>query len=95
MPKKSAFDYMINFVQEYLDGTASRLDFELDFNYYLIENYPKMERENSELAECFNFYMGENGHDISEKLSDADHKKLIRKQFKEFKSVMIDGFYQR
>jgi len=93
MRKKSAFDEMINFVQEYLNGTASRLDFELDFNYYLIKNYPKMERENSELAECFNFYIGEQGHDIAEKLSNSEHKNLIRKQFNEFKSALRDNFY--
>ena len=79
---------MINFVQEYIDGKSSRLDFELDFNHYLIKNYPKMERENSELADCFNFYIGEHGHDAAEKLSDSEHKKLIRKQFNEFISAL-------
>jgi hypothetical protein len=83
---------MIEFVQEYLDGTNSRLDFDLDFNYLLNQNYAKMERANQDLAECFLFYLGEQGFDKSNGLSDKEHKKLIRTQFKEFMSAMRDGF---
>jgi len=93
MPKKSGMKYMMGFVQEYLNGEMDRLGFDLDFIHYLIENYPKMERENAELAECFNFYLAEQGFDKVQRLSDAEHKKLIRKQYKEFESVMNDGLY--
>jgi hypothetical protein len=48
-------------------------------------------REAGELADCFSFYLGEEGFDRSEGLSDAQHKKLIRKQYKEFLSAMEDG----
>ena len=93
MPGKSGMEFMIEFVQEYLDGKCSRMDFDLDFNHYLIKNYPKMERQNAELADCFNFYLAEEGFDKADSLSDAVHKKLIRKQFAEFKSAMRDGIY--
>jgi hypothetical protein len=64
----------------------------LDFIHYLIKHYPSMERKNRDLAECFNFYLAEQGFDQGQGLSDSVHKKLIRRQFKEFKSAMRDGF---
>ena len=83
---------MMEFVQDYLDGTNERLDFDLDFNYYLKKYYPGMERENPDLAECFLFYVAERGYDEAQRLSNAEHKKLIREQFEEFQSAMRDGF---
>jgi len=88
---KSGMEYMIEFVREYLDGESSRMDFDLDFNHYLIKHYPKMERQNAELAKCFYFYLAEEGFDQAAGLSDASHKKLFRKQFAEFESAMRDG----
>jgi hypothetical protein len=93
VPRKSATSFMLEFVQEYLNGTNSRLDFDLDFNYNLIRYYEKMERANPDLAECFLYYIGEQGFDKSEGLTDIEHKKLIRTQFKEFQSAMRDGFF--
>ena len=90
MAKKTGFDFMITFVQEYLDGEMDRLGFDLDFNHYLIKHYPKMERENPDMADCFAFYLAEQGFDRGDGLSDADHKKLIRKQCGLFKSVASD-----
>jgi hypothetical protein len=84
---------MMDFVNEYLDDKLSRLDFDMDFSYYLMEHYPKMERENADLAECFNFYLAEQGFDKALSLEDAKHKELIRRQFDKFKSVIRDGFY--
>lgn len=93
MPKNNAFAFMMSFVQEYLDGQRSRLDFNLDFSHYLIKHYGKMERADAELAECFNFYLAEEGFDQAQDLSDSQHKKLIRKQFNEFKAAMEDGLF--
>jgi len=92
MPRKSASKFMIEFVQEYLDGETERLFFDLDFNYYLNENYQKMEREDPDFAECFVFYIAELGFDKSHGLPDAEHKKLIRRQFNEFMAAKRDGF---
>jgi len=82
---------MMDFVQEYLGGARSRLDFDLDFSHYLTQNYNKLEREVGELADCFQFYLVEEGIDQSYGLSDAQHKRLIKKQFAEFMSAMHDG----
>ena len=91
MAKKDSFELMIDFVQEYLDGKMDRLGFDLDFNHYLIKDYPSMERKYGELADCFNYYLAEEGYDKVQDLSDTAHKKLIRKQFREFKAAMQDG----
>ena len=68
------------------------MGFDLDFNYYLMQNYRKMERENPDMAEALNFCLAENGFDLCAGLSDSDHKKLIRRQFKELKAIARDGF---
>lgn len=92
MSRKSGADFMMSFVQEYLDGDMDRLEFDLNFNHYFIQHYKKMERENPDLADCFYFYLAEQGFDQGQGLSDSDHKKLIRRQFEEFKAAMRDGF---
>jgi hypothetical protein len=88
----SGTDFMMTFVQNYLDGEMDRLGWDLDFNHYLIQHYKSMERKSRDLAECFYFYLAEQGFDQGQGLSDSDHKKLIRRQFKEFKAAMRDGF---
>jgi len=94
MPRqKTGMAFMMEFVQEYLDGTLERLDWDLDFIHYLIKHYPKMERENADLADCFNFYLAEQGFDRAKGLPDAEHRKVIQRQFDGFKSVMRDRIF--
>ena len=91
MSKKSALGFMMTYVQEYLDGARDRLSFDLDFNDHLTKHYSKMERECGDLADCFAFYLSEQGFEQVQGLSDVAHKKRIRKQFSEFKAAMHDG----
>jgi len=91
VPRKSALELMMAFVQEYLDGGMDRLGFDLDFGQCLTEKYPKMVRSNRGLAECFYFYLAEEGFDQASSLSVKEHKKLIRKQFAQFKAALRDG----
>jgi hypothetical protein len=92
MAKQRATDFMMSFVQDYLGGKTNRMGFDLDFNYYLMQNYRKMEREDPDMAEAFNFCLAENGSDLCAGLSDGEHKKLIRRQFRELKAIARDGF---
>ena len=92
MPKISGTEYMFNFVEEYLSGKMDRIDWDMDFNYYFMQHFQSMSRKNSDLAECFNFYIAEQGFDQGDSLNDSEHKKLIRKQWNEFKAAMHDGF---
>jgi hypothetical protein len=93
MPRKSGTEFMMDYIRGYLDGEMDRMGFDLDFNHYLIKHYPSMERKDRDLAECFNYYLAEQGFDRSDGLSDIEHKRLIRRQWKEFLAVMRDGFY--
>ena len=88
MSRKSTLKIMMDFVQNYLDGKSSRLDFDLDFNHYLNDNFANLEWEVGDLADCFAFYLAEEGYDKSHGLSDAAHMKLIKEQYEEFLDAM-------
>lgn len=45
--------FMVDFISDFADGKMSRHDFELDYSGYVIEYFPKMERENARLARKF------------------------------------------
>ena len=45
--------FMIDFISDFADGKMSRYDFELNFSGYVIEYFPKMEREDKRLARKF------------------------------------------
>jgi len=93
MPRqKTGMAFMKEFVQGYLNGSLERLDWDLDFIHYLIKHYPKMEREDAEAAECFNFFFAERGFDHGMGLTDVDHKNHIKQCFDDFLSAEIDGF---
>ena len=91
MAKLSGTKFMTSFVEEYLSGDMERIGFDLDFNYYLNEHYSKMEREYPDLADCFYYYLTEQGIEQANHLNDSEHKKLIRKQWGEVKSAMRTG----
>jgi hypothetical protein len=84
MPRKSNTQLMFDFVLDYLDGNMERMFFDMDFDYYLVQYFPAMQRKSPDMADCFAYYLSEQGVDVSDGLSDAQHKKLIRRQWKEF-----------
>jgi len=87
--KPTSIDFMMNYVKLYLDGKLSRMEFELDFNYYLMQHYDKMAREHREFAEAFYYYVSECGFDKS----DIQFKKLIRKQYREVMDAAQTGLF--
>ncbi len=93
MPRKSNTQLMFDFVLEYIGGVMERMFFDMDFNHYFIKYYPAMERQDSEMAECFAFYLAEQGVDVSNHLSDDQHKKLIRRQWDQFNAAIKDGIF--
>ena len=52
-----------------------------------------MERRDPEMAEGFVFYLLEEGMDRARSLTDAQHKTLIRRQFKAFTDALADGMW--
>jgi len=93
MAKKSPnIDFMMEYVKDYLEGRMKRWEFDIDFDHHIMTRYAKMERENSEYAEAFAYYISTCGVDVGEKLSDAAYEKLIRRQYKELLDLVADGF---
>jgi len=86
-------ELMLDYVEDYLRGDTERIFFDLDFHYYLKKYYPAMERNNPYMADCFFYYLCEEGVNVSEGLSDAQHKKLIRGQWKKFTDTFSDGMW--
>ncbi len=93
MPRKSKAQLMFEFVQDYLNGEMDRIFFDMDFYYYLEQYFPAMKRQNPYMADGFLYYLGEQGLDCSENLSDAQYKKLIRRQWKQFNDALKDGMW--
>lgn len=91
--KTSNIDFMMNFVKSFVDGDISAMEFTLDFNYYVIQKFAKMERENPEYAEVFNYYIIEDGYDVGCKLSDDKFHQLMSEQYLEVLDIANSGFY--
>lgn len=85
-------DFMMGMVQAYLSGKTPRYIFELDFQTEILARYKKMVRELREYAELFYDLLSEGGVDAGDGLSDAEFKRLIRRQYNEVKSIAEDGF---
>ncbi len=50
-----------------------------------------MERLAPGLAECLSYYIADNGFERADHLSDAAHKKLIRRQWTAFNTALRVG----
>jgi hypothetical protein len=85
-------DFMMEMVNTYLSGKMPRYIFELDFQTEILSRYKKMVREHREYAELFYDLLSEGGIDAGDGLSDAEFKRLIRRQYNEVKSIAEDGF---
>jgi len=82
---------MIDYVKDFIEGRIERWEFDLDYSANMIEHYPKMERENPQLAECFAWYIDHQGYEKGDNLPDDKFKMLIERRFKQFMSVFDDG----
>lgn len=80
-------DYMMELVNEFLSGKTPRHIFELDFQTEILDRYKKMARENRGYAEYFYDMLSECGVDAGDNLSDAEFKRLIRRQYKKVKDI--------
>jgi hypothetical protein len=80
-------EFMLEYILEYLNGTLERWAFDLGFSHHLGKRRGKMRRENRAFAECFNTYVVELGFDLAKGLSDAEHKKLLRRQYRRLRAA--------
>lgn len=72
--------FMMEFVRKFIDSEMDRLEFDIDFNYHLIQRFNKMESENSEAAYAF----AERISDLVDKSDDMDTEDL--------RDELCDGF---
>ena len=86
-------NYMMAMVKAYLSGKTPRYIFELDFQTQILARYKKTVKEHREFAELFYDLLSEDGVDRGDELSDAEFKRLIRRQYNEIKSIAADGFF--
>ena len=86
-------DYMMNMTKEFLSGEIDGIAYTLDFPYELEKRYKKMHREDDDYCELINECLYEEGIALYNELSDADFKKLIRKQYNYIKKIAKEGFY--
>ncbi|HEX3028171.1 MAG TPA: hypothetical protein VHT34_02445 [Clostridia bacterium] len=91
--KQPNIDYMMNMTKEYLSGKIDVIDYTLDFPYELDQRYNKMHREDDDY--CYLIYecLYQEGVAMYNELSDAEFKKLIRKQYNYIKKIAKEGFY--
>ncbi|OLN24804.1 hypothetical protein [Desulfosporosinus metallidurans] len=85
-------NYIMDMSKSFLDGEIDIIDFYLDFPYEIEKRYRKMVREDREYAELIFDYLVEEGTNKYDDLSDAQFKRLIRKQYKYIKDVASEGF---
>jgi len=85
-------NYIMDMTKSFLDGEIDCISYYLDFPYEVEKRYRKMVREDSEYAELIFDFLLEEGTNKYDDLSDAQFKRLIRKQYKYIKEVASEGF---
>ena len=85
-------NYIMDMTKSFLDGEIDIIDFYLDFPNEIEKRYRKMVREDRDYAELIFDYLVEEGTNKYNDLSDAQFKRLIRKQYKYIKDVASEGF---
>jgi hypothetical protein len=84
---------MMNMTKEFLSGKIDDISYTLDFPHELELRYKKMHREDDDYCELIYECLYEEGIALYNELSDADFKKLIRKQYNYIKKIAKEGFY--
>ena len=91
--RKPNIDFMMEYVEDYISGRTERMFFDMDLYYHFNRRFDKMYREDSDIAESFNYYILECGSDVSDGLSDAKYKQLLKRQYKKLTTLIEEGFW--
>ena len=86
-------NYIMDMTKSFLDGEIDCISFYLDFPYEVEKRYRKMVQEDRDYAELIFDCLLEEGTNKYNELSDAQFKKLIRKQYKYIRDVASEGFF--
>lgn len=80
--------FLIEFIEDFLEGELSRDHFEMDYSGYVIEHFPGMERENYRLSQKFASTIDatfENAQGLN--ISDEDFKVLMNNALCDFLGI--------
>jgi hypothetical protein len=86
-------DFMMELTKDFLDGKIDGVRYSLDFEYYLEKRYKEMQKEDNDYCDLIYECLYEEGVTLYNELSDAEFKKLIRKQYNYIKKIAREGFW--
>lgn len=86
-------DFMMEMTKEYLDGKMDITAYCLDFPYELEKRGKKMKSEDYDYCELIYDCLYIEAIPRYNELSDAEFKKLIRKQYNYIKKIAKEGFW--
>lgn len=92
MKKTPNINYLLQMVEQLLNGQIDIVSFELDFDYQLTKRYRAMAKEDKECAELIYDYLYENGLCKAEKLPDSKFLAVMKRQYKEVQDIINSGF---
>jgi hypothetical protein len=83
----------MRYVKAFIDGKKERWEFDLDFDFELMNRYDDMCAEDEDYAWYFNFRIAESGVYAGDDLPDDEYKELIADQYYQVKETAAEGFY--
>lgn len=95
MPRKKAtsnIDFMMSFIKKFIDGTIERMDFDLDFNYHLMQRYAGMCKENEYIAEAFVGLIS-NVFDASDQMNTNEMRMRLKENYIELLDIIDGGIF--
>ena len=88
-------DFMMDMIKEFLSHKIDDIAYTLDFPYELEQRYKKMHREDDDYWELIYECLYKEDIALYNEFSDADFKKLIRKQYNYIKKLQKKDFIRK
>jgi hypothetical protein len=92
MKKTPNINYLLQIVEQMLNGQIDTVCFKLDFEYELTKRYRAMAKEDKECAELIYDYLYEDGLCKAENLPASKFLAVIKRQYKEVQDIINGGF---
>ena len=86
-------NYIMDMTKSFLAGEIDGMNYYLNFPFEVEKRYQKMVREDGEYANLIFECLVEEGINKFDNLSDAQFKRLIKKQYKYIQDVASEGLF--
>jgi len=87
---QNKIDYMLEFIQEFIDDKKTRSEFKALFGVQYSQNLAKMRTEDQDFTEAMSHYILDTGINVGGHLSDGGFKALIRLRYSELLAARED-----